>query len=315
MAAAESSAGRILKGEAAAAIQCAAGTEVESTGSDAWSDQHVSVRHRGCTVHWGPENSKKYLEVVLAAAAEVAAGTTVEAAADRVRAYVAEAIGEERLEPATARGAMTESGRTELGEEAAAKAAKEKKREKQRKKKQRRRIRKNAAATEDTATDTAVTGDEVVEKAAAANSLEAAALAVSEVAAALTAYSGTTEGATAVATGAIGSLEAVKGATERMREKVGDTALGGTGVQTVQTTEIVAEGVEETAADPAIAGEVVVEAAESAEAAHIEKAALQLEAVNRRIFFCRDDRGLWLSGSRGSWSLRGGRGTWCRDAV
>ena len=96
-----------------------------STGSDAWGDQHVSVRHRGCTVHWGPENSKKYLEVVLAAAREVAAGTTVEAAADRVRAHVVDAIGEERLEPATAEGATTESGSTELGEEAAAEAAKE----------------------------------------------------------------------------------------------------------------------------------------------------------------------------------------------
>ena len=127
MAAAESSAGKLLKGETAASIQRAAGVVVESTGSDAWGDQHVSVRHRGCTVHWGPENSRKYLEVVLAAAAEVAAGTTVEAAADRVRAHVVEAIGEERLEPATARGATTESGRTELGEEAVAEAAKEKK--------------------------------------------------------------------------------------------------------------------------------------------------------------------------------------------
>ena len=109
-----SSAGKFLKGEIAAAIQRAAGTEVVHTARDHWGDQFVSVRHRGCTVHWGPENSKKYLEVVLAVAAEVAAGTTVEAAADRVRAYVAEAIGEERLEPATARGATTESGRTEL---------------------------------------------------------------------------------------------------------------------------------------------------------------------------------------------------------
>ena len=47
MAAAESSAGRILKGEAAAAIQRAAGVVVVSTGSDAWGDQHISVRHRG----------------------------------------------------------------------------------------------------------------------------------------------------------------------------------------------------------------------------------------------------------------------------
>ena len=44
---------------------------------------------------------------------------------------------------------------------------------------------------------------------------------------------------------------------------------------------MVVEGVEEIAADPAIAGEVVVEAAEPAEAAQMEKAALQLEAVNR----------------------------------
>ena len=87
MAAAESSAGRVLKGEAAAAIQRAAGAVVESTGSDAWGDQHVSVRHRGCTVHWGPENSKKYLEVVLDAVARVAAGTTVEVAAGGVKAY------------------------------------------------------------------------------------------------------------------------------------------------------------------------------------------------------------------------------------
>ena len=96
MAAAESSAGKFLKGETAAAIQRAAGTEVVCTARDYWGDQHVSVRHRGCTVHWGPENSKKYLEVVLAATREVAAGTTVEAAADTIRAHVVDAIGEER---------------------------------------------------------------------------------------------------------------------------------------------------------------------------------------------------------------------------
>jgi len=170
MAAAESSAGKLLKGETAASMQRAAGVVVESTGSDAWGDQHVSVRHRGCTVHWGPENSRKYLEVVLAAAAEVAAGTTVEAAADRVRAHVVEAIGEERLEPATARGATTESGRTELGEEAAAEAAKEKKREKQRRKKQRRRQNKETAA----AAEAAAAGLVRVESEAAKAEAEAA---------------------------------------------------------------------------------------------------------------------------------------------
>ena len=130
MTAAESSAGKFLKGETAAAIQRAAKAVVVSTGSDAWGDQHISVRHRGMTVHWGPESSNKYLEVVLDAVARVAAGTTVEAAADRVRAYVVDAIGEERLEPDTAAGATNESGDEKLGEEAAAEAAKEKKREK-----------------------------------------------------------------------------------------------------------------------------------------------------------------------------------------
>ena len=57
------------------------------------------------------------------------------------------------------------------------------------------------------------------------------------------------------------SAEAVEGKSERMREKVWDTTCGGTEVQTMQTTEMVADGVEETTADPAIAaGEVVVEA-------------------------------------------------------
>ena len=88
MAAAESSAGKFLKGETAASIQRAAGTEVVCTARDHWGDQFVSVRHRRCIVHWGPEQSRKYLEVVLAAAAKVAAGTTVDAAADRVRAHV-----------------------------------------------------------------------------------------------------------------------------------------------------------------------------------------------------------------------------------
>ena len=125
MAAAESSAGKFLKGETAAAIQRAAGTEVVCTARDYWGD--YSVRHRGCTVHWGPDNSKKYLEVVLAATREVAAGTTVEAAADKIRAHVVDAIGEERLEPATAEGATTESESTELGEEAAAEATRKKK--------------------------------------------------------------------------------------------------------------------------------------------------------------------------------------------
>ena len=293
MAAAESSAGKFLKGETAASIQRAAGTEVVCTARDHWGDQFVSVRHRGCIVHWGPEQSRKYLEVVLAAAAEVAAGTTVEAAADRIRAYVVDAIGEERLEPETAAGATNKSGDEKLGEEAAAEAAKEKKREKQRKKKQRRRQRNEAAAAEDTVTDTAVAGDEVVETTAAADSLEAAALAVAEAAAALKAYSGTTEGATAVATGAIGSIEAVEGTPERMREKVWDTTCGGTEVQTVQTAEMVAEGVEETAADPAIAGEVVVEAADSAEAANMKKAAQHWEIGrwNSRWWRVAQDRG------------------------
>ena len=101
MAAAESSAGKSLKGETAAAIQRAAGAVVVSTGSDAWGDQYTSLRHRGCTVHWGPASSQRYLEVVLAAAADVAAGTTVEVAAGRVRAHVVDAIGEGRLEPET----------------------------------------------------------------------------------------------------------------------------------------------------------------------------------------------------------------------
>ena len=57
-------------------------------------------------------------------------------AADRVRAHVVDAVGEGRLEPATARGATTESGSTELGEEAAAEATKEKKREKNKKKRE-----------------------------------------------------------------------------------------------------------------------------------------------------------------------------------
>ena len=133
MAAAESSAGRILKGEAAAAIQRAAGVVVVSTGSDAWCDQYTSVRHRGCTVHWGPASSQKYLEVVLDAVARVAAGTTVEVAAGRVRAHVVDAIGGERLEPETETAANNESGSTGLDQAAAAaEAAKEKKRDKQR---------------------------------------------------------------------------------------------------------------------------------------------------------------------------------------
>ena len=240
MAAAESSAGRIVKGEAAVAIQRAAEVVVVSTGSDAWGDQYMSVRHRGFTVHWGQGNSQNYLEVVLDAVARVAAGTTVEVAAGRVRAHVVDAIGEERLEPETETAANEESGSTELGEAAATEeAAKEKKREKNRRKKQRRQIRKEAAAAEEATTDTVRAGEVVVEKAAAANSLEAAALAVSEAAAALTAYSETKEGATVVAAATVGGAEAEKGETERMREKVGDTALGGTGVQTVQTTEMV----------------------------------------------------------------------------
>ena len=68
---------------------------MEGTGSDAWGEQHVPGSLRGCTVHWGPKVSKKLLEVVLAAASEVAAGMTLglEATAGRVRAYVADAIG------------------------------------------------------------------------------------------------------------------------------------------------------------------------------------------------------------------------------
>ena len=112
----------------------------------------------------------------MAAAADVAAGTTVEAAADKVRAYVVDAIGEERLEPATAIGATTESGSTGLGEEAAAEAARKKKQEKNRKKKQRRRQRMQAAA-EDAVTDAAVAGGELAEKAVvAAKTTEAAAI-------------------------------------------------------------------------------------------------------------------------------------------
>ena len=36
---------------------------------------------------------------------------------------------------------------------------------------------------------------------------------------------------------------------------------------------------------------------------------------NGRIFFCHDERGLWLSESRESWFLRGDRGARCRDAT
>jgi hypothetical protein len=98
-----------------------------------------TVRHRGFTVHWGPESSQRYLEVVSAATEAAAAGTTVEAAADTIRPHVVDAIGEERLEPATTmvEGATTESESTGLGEE----AARKKKQEKNRKKKQRRRQR------------------------------------------------------------------------------------------------------------------------------------------------------------------------------
>ena len=112
------------------------------------------------------------------AVARVAAGTTVEVAAGRVRAHVVDAIGEERLEPETETAANEESGSTELGEAAATEeAAKEKKREKNRRKKQRRQIRKEAAAAEEATTDTVRAGEVVVEKAAAANGIEAAALA------------------------------------------------------------------------------------------------------------------------------------------
>ena len=79
-----------------------------------------------------------------------------EAAAGRVRAYVVDAVGEERLEPETVVGATNNSGDEKLGEEAAAEAAKEKKREKQQKKRQRRRQRKEAVSAEDTVTDTTV---------------------------------------------------------------------------------------------------------------------------------------------------------------
>ena len=132
MAATESSAGNCLKGETGtvAAIQRAAGIEV------------VGTAYRECTVHWGPASSKRYL----AAATEVAAGTTVEATADRVRAHVVDAIGEERLEPEPATGATNEIGDEGLGEGAAAEAAKEKEREKQRREKQRRRQKKETAA-------------------------------------------------------------------------------------------------------------------------------------------------------------------------
>ena len=68
----------------------------------------------------------------MAAATEVAAGTAVEAAADRARAHVVDAMGGVRLGPGPATGATNESGDEGLGEEAAAEAAKEKKRGKQR---------------------------------------------------------------------------------------------------------------------------------------------------------------------------------------
>ena len=52
----------------------------------------------------------------------------MEVAAGRVRTHVADAIGEERLEPETGTAAKEESGSTELDEAAAtAEAAKEKK--------------------------------------------------------------------------------------------------------------------------------------------------------------------------------------------
>ena len=75
MAAAESSAGKILKGKAATAMQRAARAIGQRwpvhTARDHWGDQFAPVRHRSCTAHWGPENSKKHLEVVLAATEEV----------------------------------------------------------------------------------------------------------------------------------------------------------------------------------------------------------------------------------------------------
>ena len=78
---------------------------------------HVAIRTHQCgtrdawfSLHWRPALSQKCLEVVLAATREVAAGTTVEAAAERVRAYVVDAVDEEQLEPETVVGATNESG-------------------------------------------------------------------------------------------------------------------------------------------------------------------------------------------------------------
>ena len=76
----------------------------------------------------------------MAATREVVGGTTVGVAAGKVRAYVADAIEEERLEPVMGTDMYDESGRTEPSEvTATAEATKEEKREKQRKKEQRKR--------------------------------------------------------------------------------------------------------------------------------------------------------------------------------
>ena len=113
-----------------------------------------------------------------------------------------------------------------------------------------------------------------METAAAAKFLEAAALqlAVSEAAAALKAYSGTTEGATTVATAAVGSAETIQTKSERLRQKSEDTTCGGSEVQTAQTAGMAADAVEETTVDPAAAGDVVGEATEAVEATRMKRA-------------------------------------------
>jgi hypothetical protein len=290
MAATESNAGNFLKGETAATIQRVAGTEVVRTARDYWGDQHVSVRHRGCTVHWGPENSKKYLEVVLAATREVAAGTTVEAAADTIRAHVVDAIGEERLEPATAEGATTESESTELGEEATAEATRKKKQEKDRTKKQRRRQRMQAAA-EDAVTDAAVAGEEIAEKAAVA--------AKTTVAAAIQAARATMTSAEEAAVDAAGAAEAAEesmvaaGAVAAVSVAAAAVSAEATdksaqGENHAVWSDHIAENkkmakmaatIEEATGDPAVAGEAAVGLVEAAEAVSMEKAALSVGGV------------------------------------
>ena len=92
MAAAESSAGNLLKGGTAAAIQRAANMEMLQTATRRAIAREKSIGRCGTdeSRSIGARNNQgdNYLEVVLAAATKVAAGTTVEATTDRVRAYM-----------------------------------------------------------------------------------------------------------------------------------------------------------------------------------------------------------------------------------